>query len=577
MPAISRFVSVALVLFLAAATPAAAKSYELDTAITDVTVFPDRARVERSGAKDLPAGTHVIEIKGIPTQSLENSFQVSAKGPKGAQILGVETGIQFEPETLSREVQALQKKVDGKRAEVDGVDDRRAGINEELAFLKRLSESVASKGGESLTSAPRIDVAGWKNTLTFLQKEHTRLNRELRQLEPTKKKLQNELRALQLELAQLQSKQRTRYRMVTLEVSLPNPGKVSVDLAYLTYGASWTPRYEARVDTGAEKLQLAYGAEVRQQSGEDWKGVGLTLSTAQPSENQVLPDLSPWYIDVPRPMPRSLERAKRSGGSSADMMMLAEAAPPMALEDRAEAEYAMEEPAVAVLDAGLSTEFKVARQQSILSNNENHRVALQGIDLSAPLAARAVPKREEAAFLTSRVENSSEVPLLPGAIQVFRDGAFVGSSQMPAVLPGETFDLSLGRDPRFTIEREYVLTKRDESGFFSKKVTREFHYRIKVKNFHKSARRIVILDQVPVAQDGRIEVKLGEGLTPPNSAETDPGLLGKAAAGMKRAPGDPTPKPGTLAWEYEIPAGGEQTIELKFSVVHDANVEVSGL
>lgn len=570
----SRFVFIALALLMAAAAPAAAGTYNLKTDITDVTVFPDRARVERSGGKDLPAGTHLIEIKGIPTQAMEDSFQVSATGPKGAQILGVETGVQFEPETLSREVLALQKKVDAKQAEVNGVDDRRAGINEELTFLKRLSESVASKGGESLTSAPRIDVAGWKNTLGFLQKEHTRLNRELRELEPAKKKLQGELRALQLELAKLQSQQRTRYRMVTLEVSLPNPGKVSVDLAYLTYGASWTPRYEARVDTGAEKLQLAYGAEVRQQSGDDWKGVGLTLSTARPSENQVLPELSPWYIDVPRPMPRSLERAKRSGGG-ADMMMLAEA--PASMEVRDEAAYEMDAPAVAIIDAGLSTEFTVARKQSIPSDGENHRVALQGIDLKAPLAARAVPKREEAAFLTSRVENSSEVPLLPGAMQVFRDGAFVGSSQMPAVLPGETFDLSLGRDPRFTIEREYVLTKRDEGGFFSKKVTREFHYRIKVKNFHKSARRIVILDQVPVAQDGRIEVKLGEGITPPNSAETDPGLLGKAAASVKRAPGDPTPRPGTLAWEYEIPAGGEQTIELKFSVVHDAGIEVSGL
>ncbi|MCB0220999.1 MAG: mucoidy inhibitor MuiA family protein [Chrysiogenetes bacterium] len=570
----SRFVFIALALFLAAAAPAAAGTYSLSTGITDVTVFPDRARVERSGGKDLPAGTHLIEIKGIPTQAIENSFQVSATGPRGAQILGVETGVQFEPETLSREVLALQKKVDAKQAEVNGVDDRRAGINEELTFLKRLSESVATKGGESLTSAPRIDVAGWKNTLGFLQKEHTRLNRELRELEPAKKKLQGELRALQLELAKLQSQQRTRYRMVTLEVSLPNPGKVSVDLAYLTYGASWTPRYEARVDTGAEKLQLAYGAEVRQQSGDDWKGVDLTLSTARPSENQILPELSPWYIDVPRPMPRSLERAKRSGGG-ADMMMLAEA--PASMEVRDEAAYEMDAPAVAIIDAGLSTEFKVARKQNIPSDGENHRVALQGIDLKAPLAARAVPKREEAAFLTSRVENSSEVPLLPGAMQVFRDGAFVGGSQMPAVLPGETFDLSLGRDPRFTIEREYVLTKRDEGGFFSKKVTREFHYRIKVKNFHKSARRIVILDQVPVAQDGRIEVKLGEGITPPNSAETDPGLPGKAAASVKRAPGDPTPRPGTLAWEYEIPAGGERTIELKFSVVHDAGIEVSGL
>lgn len=556
---------------IALVAPAAARTYQLDATITDVTVYPSRALVSRSGTHQLTAGMHTLEIRGIPIQSIEDSFQVQAKGPAGSQILGVEIGTHFEEETLSAEVQALQKGVDAKRAEVNGIDDRRAAIHEALAFLKNLSESVAVKGGESLLSAPRIDVAGWKNTLGFLEKEHTRLNRELRNLEPTKKELQAELRKLQRELQKLLSQQRTAYRVVILKLELPSAGKVSVDVGYLTHGATWAPRYEARVSTATEDLKLAYGAEVSQRTGENWQDVKLALSTAQPADNQILPDLPPWYIDVVRPRPM----AKRGGaGRSTERLMMAEAAP-MAMEE-AEVAEEMTMPEVAIVDTALSTEFRVARKQTIASNGEKHRVSLQALSFDAPLLARAVPKYEEAAFLTSRIVNNSELPLLPGALQVFRDGAFVGSSRIGSVLPDQTFDVSLGSDPRFTVEREYVVSKRDEGGFFSKKITRDFHYRINVKNFHQNARRIVVLDQVPISQDGRIEVELLGG-TSPNSAESDPALLDESASRMKRAPGTPAPRPGTLAWEYEIPAGGERAIDLKFRVTHDAGIDITGL
>lgn len=553
------------------APPAAATTYQLDTTITDVTIYPSRALVSRSATRRLSAGMHTLEVRGIPMQSIEDSFQVQAKGPAGSQILGVEIGTHFEKETLSAEAQALQKKVDAKRAEVSGIDDRRAAIHEELAFLKNLSESVAVKGGKSLLSAPRIDVAGWKNTLGFLEKEHTRLNRELRSLEPTKMVLQAELRKLQRELQKLLSQQRTAYRVVILELELPSAGKVSVDVGYLTHGATWAPRYEARVNTATEDLKLAYGAEVSQRTGEDWKDVKLALSTAQPADNQILPDLPPWYIDVVRPIPM----AKRAGaGRSMERMMTADAAP-MAME-KAEVAEEMTMPETAIVDTGLSTEFEVSRIQTVASDGEKHRISLQALSFDAPLLARTVPKYEEAAFLTSRVENNSEVPLLPGPLQVFRDGAFVGSSRIGSILPDEAFDVSLGRDPRFTVEREYVLSKRDEGGFFSKKVTRDFHYRITVKNFHPSPRRIVILDQIPTSRDGRIEVEL-LGSTAPNSVESDRALLGENASRMKRTPGTPAPRPGTLAWEYEIPAGDERVIDLKFRVTHDAGTDITGL
>ena len=43
-----------------------------------------------------------------------------------------------------------------------------------------------------------------------------------------------------------------------------------------------TPLYDLRVNTTNNQINLNYLAEVNQNTGEDWTGVALTLSTAKP-------------------------------------------------------------------------------------------------------------------------------------------------------------------------------------------------------------------------------------------------------------------------------------------------------
>src|SRR5947208_10334362 len=42
---------------------------------------------------------------------------------------------------------------------------------------------------------------------------------------------------------------------------------------------------------------------VQQSTGEEWKNVSLSLSTARPSLASVLPELDPWYLSVYTPLP----------------------------------------------------------------------------------------------------------------------------------------------------------------------------------------------------------------------------------------------------------------------------------
>jgi hypothetical protein len=48
------------------------------------------------------------------------------------------------------------------------------------------------------------------------------------------------------------------------------------------------------------------------------------------------------------------------------------------------------------------------------------------------------------AFLIAKLKNTSGGPLLPGSIQISRDGVYIGQGNMPAIGIGEEIELSLG-------------------------------------------------------------------------------------------------------------------------------------
>ena len=71
-----------------------------------------------------------------------------------------------------------------------------------------------------------------------------------------------------------------------------------VRLNYLVTAATWRPQYRFRAGAEKDPVQLEYLAAIEQQTGEDWTGVDMTLSTAQPQLNATPPELLALDITV---------------------------------------------------------------------------------------------------------------------------------------------------------------------------------------------------------------------------------------------------------------------------------------
>jgi len=82
----------------------------------------------------------------------------------------------------------------------------------------------------------------------------------------------------------------------------PTPAVV-LRLSYFVNGARWAPAYTVRLDEAMTSGSLEVRALVGQRTGEDWRNVALTLSTATPQHWTDLPELKAIRIGRAQPDP----------------------------------------------------------------------------------------------------------------------------------------------------------------------------------------------------------------------------------------------------------------------------------
>ncbi len=86
---------------------------ELQTTIVAVSVYPDRARVTRSGTVTLEPGNHRLEVSELPLKLDAASVRASARGTARARLFGVDVRRDFYVETPAERVRELEKQTEG--------------------------------------------------------------------------------------------------------------------------------------------------------------------------------------------------------------------------------------------------------------------------------------------------------------------------------------------------------------------------------------------------------------------------------------------------------------------------------
>jgi uncharacterized protein (TIGR02231 family) len=527
----------------------------VDSRISAVTVYQDRAVVTRVASAQLAAGTAELVFVNLPQALNEQSLQVSGRGTAQATILDVsakQTFVDFTPDARVKELED-QLKALGKQ--LRGIEDRQNILNAQAAMLDRMEAALFAPPAKDV---PRPELNQLTSSLAYLTEQKAKLSTERATLDEQREDLANKINTVQAQLNELRGAGGKAFKTVTVRVAAAQPGNLDLALSYTVPGASWVASFDARVASAERTVQLDYFGLVRQATGEDWKDVTLTLSTARPSMGGAAPSLGVWQLDLSHPevvelSAFSIRQEKRFAARAA-------AAPAPAAVDSIGAGTELKEQevsfATAAIEAGAtSASFKISVASSIPSDNSPQKVPVTSASLKAVPEYLTVPKRQAAAFLTSKVVNTSEFPLLAGAMNVFLDGTFVATSSLRTVMPGEKFELALGVDDGIAIKHKRVLKFTEDTGLTNSGKRLTYEYLITVQNNKRTTERVVVRDQVPLSRNEKIVVKL----VSPDAKEVKP------------------TDEGTLQWTLDLKPGEKRELTVKFTVEYANDVNVSGL
>ncbi|MBI2511782.1 MAG: mucoidy inhibitor MuiA family protein [Opitutae bacterium] len=538
----------------------------VESVISAVTVYTDRAVVTRTATVELAGGQTELVFANLPEGLLDQSVQVSGRGTAQATILDVaarRTFVDFTPNARVKEIEdqlrALRNDDRSLGDQVTVLNSQRDSINE---FMKNAVAATKDAG------RPKLDDV--RATLEFGQKQLLELAQANQKLDQQREDLGNKIAALEQQLNELRGTGGKGFKTVVVRVSAAQAGNLDLALSYTVGNARWIPSYDARVLSSERAVALSYFGVVHQTTGEDWKNVALTLSTARPSLGGAAPVLTAWNLDVFNPI--ILEQARRQ---EMDRSARLKATPAMAYAAAnaprevnmqtltSDAEGAGGKPesfdatdASATLEAGAtSASFKIATAASIPSDGSAQKVPIASTKLAANPEYLTVPKRQATAFLTTKVVNSTEFPLLAGAMNVFLDGTFVATSNLRTVMAGEKFDLALGADEGISVKHKRVQKFTEDTGLTNSGKRITYEYLVTIQNNKKSAERVIVADQIPLSRNEKVVVK----------------QLVPDARDVK-----PTDE-GTLKWTLDLKPGEKREITVKFAVEHPNDVNVTGL
>jgi len=522
--------------------------------ITAVTVYEDRALVTRRAELKIEPGEKVVTFAGLPAGVMESSLRATGKGTAKVTILGLETEPQYLKEAKDERVKALEDEIEKLEEKSLAEEDRGKTVDLQIKFIESIKSSVSDKISREMLLR-ELDPTEWGKVVEFLGQESTALNPALRETQKNMRDVKKEIDAAKKKLNQIVSLLPREQKNVKVTLAAANGGDFSLDLSYMINGASWEPVYDIRADRQGGSVDLTYCGEVRQTTGEDWTDVELELSTARPSVGGKPPELAPWYIAFQEYHPvyeRAMHKAAAAPMAAAMIQENAGEAIGGAVEENAEVAKAE------VMKGGEAVTFKVKKKETVPSDNNPHKTTIASFQMKAGYEYFAVPKLMEQAYLTAKVKNGADYPLLAGEANVFLGPEFVGTSRIQTVAPGEDFDLSLGIDDGIRVKRKLLTAEAERSAVKRRTGWKNYRYRIDLENHKERAETITVLDQLPVSREPDIKVTLV-------AATPEPVKIAEQE------------KPGMLSWKLTLAPGEKKVIEFEFSVSYPKDKDLSGI
>ncbi len=274
-----------LLVFLNASLFGAEKNVK--STINEVVVFLNGAQVTRVANYTIPSGTHELIFKDVTPLLKKESIQVTGEG--NFTILSVNHQISYDKqEPPKEEVAKLERQKREMEEKIEDLNLRLSVLNEEEALISNLKQINPNQKD--------FNIALVKEARLLIHAQMNEIRSEKKKVSKEVSAITEDLNLVKQKLSALSIKKSTASSDIVVKVSAKSTVNSSFKVSYYVNSVRWFPSYDLRVKNVESPMMVDYKANISQQTGEDWDGINLTLSTNDPNEGSQKPKLNAWRL-----------------------------------------------------------------------------------------------------------------------------------------------------------------------------------------------------------------------------------------------------------------------------------------
>ena len=482
-----------------------------------VTLFPDSAKIYEQGPiKCVPTGQSQTGTLILPGKADPSTLVVSP--PPGVMLQDI---TQEKISTIdSQKIAELKQELANIENKIAGFQAHKQGITARITFW----ESRSTTREASLEKLEKIaSTMSSEIQKAMLDVDQTDL--ELKKALETRTTLKNSITAIQGN------------KKYSWKISLGfAPGKqqrIACFWSYEVQGCGWTPLYRLNARPKEKIIQCTWKANIHQSTGENWRGVHLSLATGMTHRQSSPPSIRPWILQPVRPFPVDSSRT-----------MMKEADVPRTSLQRVQ-QMANQSPVKK--EKGTYALWDLGTRD--IAAGEPVQILIKKQTWPAHFSYTIRPSVSTLGFLHAAIAFPQAVDFPQGKGLFLVDGALLGKRHFS--FSGKELDLFFGPDPLVTAKVILHDKKSGKSGVFAKKKTWRWNWDLIITNNKTIPISIQVEEPKPSSRDKDIALTI---VTKPDFTITE--------------------DPQIMAWPLELKPQSSKTISLHVDALAPSDMDV---
>jgi len=472
--------------------------------VSQVTLMEDRATVKRNGTIHLTEGKSVLEIDGVSPFLIDKTINFENCSDLHCSQLTVRRRKLYHEEQYKDDSKKLFQEIEALHCSLfsllDELETHNTSIEDIQLLMGRLFEEI-----ELEVTHGQACLETWSHDLNQLLENTIDLKKCQRQQLRAITALRRDISEKQQLIDNFQQKF-THHASLLIELQAFTTGDFTLNIDYLLACACWRPLHRASYNSQTQMIDFTTCAAVWQNTGEDWQDVQLFFSSERASLGVELPSLKKDVLYTQR---KSKEIHLEINEQQ--------------IQELSEVHEVQSKLMPGINDGGEVLLLRAPQKSTLTAAPYATTIEIEHFSVEAAAHLLSYPELYAAVVLRTECPNTSSRPLLAGPVELSRDGALIGRTDIDFTSVGEGFTLDWGADSALSVKRE--IKKSSKNKALSSWRDDNFECHIYLSNLGSESKLFSLTERIPVSDIDKVKIALNSEKTSENKNADSNGFI----------------------------------------------------